>query len=108
MRRMKRTDDFGESAVVTLDVSGHALRFYERRAEEDERVGWTWDMARIAFLCVGGLDSGGRDGVGGGGGNARRVFFGYKFEARCRLGDCVGGAEGRVWAVWDGCKICVE
>src|SRR6266576_1135862 len=108
MRRVKRTDDFGESAVVTLDVSGHALRFYERGTEEDERVRGTWDMARIAFLCVGGLDSGGRGGVGGGGGNAGRVFFGYKFEARCRLGDRVGGAEGRVRAVRDGCKIGVE
>lgn len=101
-RGRKRTDDFGECAVVTLDVSGYALRFYERGAEEDERVGGTWDMARIAFLCVRGLCSGGRDGVSGGGGNARRVFFGYNFEARCWLGDRVDGAKGRVRAVRDG------
>jgi hypothetical protein len=65
-------------------------------------------MARIAFLCVGGLGCGGRGGVGGGGGNTRRVLFGYKFKARGRLGDRVGRAEGRVWAVWDGWEICVE
>src|SRR6266403_4879134 len=105
MGRVNRTDDFGKGAVVALDVPRYALGFYERGAEEDERVGRTWDMSRIAFLCVGGPDGGGRGGHGGGGVNARHVFFGHKFEAQGWLRDRVGRAEGRDRAVWDGREV---
>ena len=108
-RGQDRTDDFGEGAVVALDVSGDALGFDEGGAEEDERVGGPRDMARVAFLCVGGFGkSGARGGVGGGGGDARRILLGYEFEARSRLHEHVVGAQRRVRAVRDGCEIGVE
>ena len=66
-------------------------------------------MARVAFLRVGGFDnSGARGGVGGGGGDARRILLGYEFEARSRLYGHVEGTERRVRAVRDGCEIGVE
>ena len=95
--------------MVALDVSGYALRFYEGGAEENERVGGTWDMTRVAFLRVGGFDnSGARGGVGGGCGDARRILLGYEFEARSRLYGHVEGSHRRVRAVRDGCEIVVE
>ena len=73
------TDYFGESAMIPFDVARHALRFDERRAEEDERVGWAWDVADLAFLCMGRLR----------GGDAWGVFLGNELEARSLSGSHV-------------------
>jgi len=89
--------------VVALDVARHALGLDEGGTEEDERVGRARDVARIALLRVRGL---------GGGGDARRVLFGYELEALgghqqlLVLGSHVGGE--RVRAVRDGCEIGVK
>jgi hypothetical protein len=75
----RRTYDFGEGAVVALNVARHALGFDEGGAEEDERVGGARDMTGIAFLRVGGLGSG----------DVWRVFLRYELEARNQLGSHV-------------------
>ena len=92
-REDRRTDYLGECAVVAFDVAWHALGFDERRAEEDERVWRTWDVADLAFLCVRRLRC--RD--------ARDVFLGYELEARSLFGSHVD--VRRVRAVRDGGKV---
>ncbi len=88
-----RTDYLGEGAVVTFDVARHALGFDERRAEEDERVGWARDVAGPAFLSMRRLR----------GGDARDVFLGYELEARSLFGSYFD--VWRVRTVRDGGKV---
>lgn len=65
--------------MVPFDISRHALRFDERRAEEDKRVRRARDMSDLAFLCMRRLRCG----------DARGVFLGNKLEARSLSGSHV-------------------
>ena len=47
-----KTNDLGERAVVRLDLSRHVLALDERRAEEDEGIGWAGDMVLRLLLAV--------------------------------------------------------
>ena len=48
-----RTDDLGQRAVVALNFPRHLLASDERRAEENEGVGWTGDIGSVSFLAMG-------------------------------------------------------